>query len=306
MAGELRPSGVPLKALGELGTFIRGAGIQKKDLVDSGVPAIHYGEIHTHYGLAATVTRSFVASELGAKLRKAEPGDLVIATTSEDDEAVGKAVAWLGDAAAAVSSDAYIYRHSLVPKYASYLFQSRQFRDQKMRWITGTKVRRLAGDNLAKIVVPVPPSEVQEEIVRILDSFSSLQSALDVQLDAELAARRRQYAYYRNSILHSKAQKGRKGRIVKLDQVSDILVGFAFKSSRFSDSAGDTRLLRGDNIGQGRLKPNIFKRWKRAVNDSLERYELRTDDVVLAMDRPWIPAGFFPAQWDPKLGIHVT
>ena len=48
-------------------------------------------------------------------------------------------------------------------------------------------------DDLAKIVVPVPPLPVQEEIVRILDSFSSL--------EAELEARRKQYAYYRNELL---------------------------------------------------------------------------------------------------------
>ena len=52
-------------------------------------------------------------------------------------------------------------------------------------------------DDLAKIVVPVPPLPVQEEIVRILDSFSSLEA----ELEAELEARRKQYAYYRNELL---------------------------------------------------------------------------------------------------------
>lgn len=44
---------------------------------------------------------------------------------------------------------------------------------------------------------PVPPLPVQEEIVRILDSFSSLEA----ELEAELEARRKQYAYYRNELL---------------------------------------------------------------------------------------------------------
>lgn len=50
---------------------------------------------------------------------------------------------------------------------------------------------------MAKIHVPVPPLPVQEEIVRILDSFSSLEA----ELEAELEARRKQYAYYRNELL---------------------------------------------------------------------------------------------------------
>lgn len=44
---------------------------------------------------------------------------------------------------------------------------------------------------------PVPPLPVQEEIVRILDSFSSLEA----ELEAELEARRKQYTYYRNELL---------------------------------------------------------------------------------------------------------
>jgi type I restriction enzyme S subunit len=188
-------------ALGEIGEFVRGNGVQKKDLVESGVPAIHYGEIHTHYGMAASTTRSYVTPEFARKLRKAEPGDLVIATTSEDDGAVGKAVAWLGDTPAAVSSDAYIYRHSLVPKYAAYFFQSRGFHDQKMRGITGTKVRRISGDSLAKIKVLVPPLSVQEEIVAVLDSLQLLKTKLAADLRIELEARRKQYATYRDRLL---------------------------------------------------------------------------------------------------------
>jgi len=197
LIAELCPEGVPRRALGEVGTFIRGNGMQKKDLADSGVPAIHYGQVHTHYGIWATETKSFVTPEFAARLRKAEPGDLVIATTSEDDEAVGKAVAWLGRAPAAVSGDAYVYRHSLEPKYVAYFFQSEQFQEQKKRVITGTKVRRVSGEGLAKIRIPIPPLEIQQEIARTLDLFTTLEA----ELEAELEARRRQYAYYRDLLL---------------------------------------------------------------------------------------------------------
>jgi type I restriction enzyme, S subunit len=194
---ELCPHGVPIKTLGEVGQFIRGNGLLKSDLTDTGFPAIHYGQIHTHYGTSADETISFVKLEFAKKLRKAEPGDLVIATTSEDDEAVGKAVAWVGDTTVAVSGDAYIYRHTLEPKYVSYFFQSDQFQIQKKRAITGTKVRRLSGESLSKLRIPVPPKEIQKEVVRILDTFSKLEA----ELEAELEARRKQYTYYRDQLL---------------------------------------------------------------------------------------------------------
>ncbi len=78
--------------MGEIGTFIRGNGLQKKDFTESGVGCIHYGQIYTHYGTFATKTKSFVSPEFAKKLRKAHYGDLIIATTSENVEDVGKAV----------------------------------------------------------------------------------------------------------------------------------------------------------------------------------------------------------------------
>jgi type I restriction enzyme S subunit len=198
---RLCPEGVPVKTLGDVGAFHRGNGMQKSNLVSTGFPAIHYGQIHTHYGISASETLSFVDPDFARRLRKAEPGDLVIATTSEDDEAVGKAVAWLGDTAVAISGDAYVYRHSLDPKYMAYFFESRPLQDQKARHITGTKVRRLSGQSLAKFSVPVPPIEVQREIVRVLDRLSSLTGDLASSLEAEQAARLSQYLYYRNLLL---------------------------------------------------------------------------------------------------------
>lgn len=47
------------------------------------------------------------------------------------------------------------------------------------------------------LVIPVPPLPVQREIVRILDNFTELTA----ELTAELAARKKQYEYYRNTLL---------------------------------------------------------------------------------------------------------
>ena len=50
LIAELCPNGVEYKALGEIGIFIRGSGLQKKDFTESGVGCIHYGQIYTFYG----------------------------------------------------------------------------------------------------------------------------------------------------------------------------------------------------------------------------------------------------------------
>jgi type I restriction enzyme S subunit len=64
--------------LGEAGEFIRGNGLQKKDFTETGVPAIHYGQIYTYYGLSTTKTKSFVSPELAKQLQKVDNGDVVI------------------------------------------------------------------------------------------------------------------------------------------------------------------------------------------------------------------------------------
>lgn len=193
----LKGTSVEWKTLGEVGDFIRGSGIQKSNFTESGTGCIHYGQIHTHYGTWADETKSFINPEFAARLRKAHTGNLVIATTSEDDDALAKAVAWLGDEEVAVSTDAYIYRHTINPKYMSYFFQTELFRSQKKPYITGTKVRRISGESLAKIQIPIPPLPVQEEIVRILDAFTELTT----ELASELTTRKKQYNYYRDQLL---------------------------------------------------------------------------------------------------------
>lgn len=188
----------------KVGFFTRGGGLQKKDFVETGVGCIHYGQVYTHYGIAAYETKSFVSEEFAKKARMAKSGDLIIATTSENDEDVCKAVAWLGDSDIAISSDACFYTHNLNPKYVSYFFQSEQFQQQKRQHITGAKVRRVNASSLAKIEIPIPcpenpkkSLEIQAEIVRIFDTFTELTT----ELTTELEARKKQYNHYRNQLL---------------------------------------------------------------------------------------------------------
>ena len=187
--------------MGKVGKFIRGSGVKKSDFIESGIGCIHYGQIHTHYGAWAMATKSFIDPNFATRLRKASMGDLVIATTSEDDEAVAKAVAWLGDKDVAVSGDAYIFKHTLNPKYISFFFQTELFRSQKKSRITGAKVRRISGDNLAKIRIPVPSLAEQARIVAVLDKFDALVNDLGSGLPAEIKARRQQYEHYRDRLL---------------------------------------------------------------------------------------------------------
>lgn len=198
---------VEWKTLGEIGEFIRGNGLQKKDFTETGIGCIHYGQIYTYYGTYTYETKSFVSPELGKKLKKAQKGDLVIAATSENVEDVCKAVAWLGEEEIAISGDAYIYRHYQNPKYIAYYYKTQMFFEHKKKYVSGTKVIRVSGDNMAKLKIPIPPLSEQERIVGILDKFDALVNDISKGLPAEIEARRKQYEYYRNKLLTFKEKE---------------------------------------------------------------------------------------------------
>ena len=193
---------VEWKTLAELGTLIRGNGMQKKDFTETGFPAIHYGQIYTHFGTFANTTKSYVSDELAKKLRKAHKGDVLLAGTSENIQDVMKPLGWLGDEVA-ISGDMFAYRpnNDLDTKYLTYLLQTTEFQKYKEKYAQGAKVTRLNTEKFLNFNVPVPSLKEQKRIANILDKFEVLTISLTEGLPREIALRQQQYEYYREQLL---------------------------------------------------------------------------------------------------------
>ena len=85
---------------------------------------------------------------------------------------------------------------------------------------------KLMSNQVAKILIPLPPLSVQEEIVRILDKFTTLEA----ELEAELDCRKRQYEYYRNQLLsfdmlNKREQRLNNVNIKSLEEIVEIKRG---------------------------------------------------------------------------------
>ena len=221
---EYCPDGVEYKKLGDFATISRGGNFQKKDFLTEGVPCIHYGQIYTKYGLFADKTFSFISHECAQKQKKASPGDVIMAVTSENIEDVCKCLAWLGCNEVAISGHSAIIHHNQNPKYLVYYFHTAAFLAQKKKLAHGTKVIEVTPDSLRDVSIPLPPLPVQSEIVKILDNFT--------ELTAELTARKQQYEYYRDELLKPKdnipmvalkdiAMDIYRGSGIKRDQITD-------------------------------------------------------------------------------------
>ena len=198
------PNGVEYKRLRDIATISRGGSFQKKDFTEHGIPCIHYGQIYTRYGLSADKTITYIDEAAGEKAKFAEPNDIVMAVTSENVNDVCKCVAWIGNEKVAVSGHTAIIHHNQNAKYLSYYFNSEYFYKQKVKLAHGTKVIEVTPDRLGDVKLPVPPLEVQCEIVHILNSFTSLTAELTAGLTAEFTARKKQYDFYRDKLLDFK------------------------------------------------------------------------------------------------------
>jgi len=199
LIAELCPRGVELKELREIGTLIRGNGLQKKDFVEDGVGCIHYGQIYTYYGTFADKTKTFVSAELARRLKKAQKGDVLISGVSENIEDVCKPLGWLGGEIC-ISGDMFAFRHNQDTKFITYLLQTPDFKRYKARFALGAKVIRVRQDKILDYKIPIPPLPIQQEIVKILDNFAKLEAELGAELEAELQARKKQYEHYRENL----------------------------------------------------------------------------------------------------------
>lgn len=163
------------KPLGEVGTFQRGSGFLKSDFVDNGYPCIHYGQIHTVFGVSTEHHIKCIPESLAlSKSKIAKPGDVIIAITSEDVEGSCKCTAWLGDYDVAVGSHAAIFHHSLNPKFVAYYLRGGAFSREKEKYAHGFKVVEIKPADIAKINISYPGEKEQERIVGELDLLSSI------------------------------------------------------------------------------------------------------------------------------------
>lgn len=80
-------------------------------------------------------------------------------------------------------------------------------------------------------IIPLPPLAVQQEIVRILDSFTELTAELNEKLTAELTARRKQYEHYRDELLTFGAE-------VPIFKLSDCVLKVSSGSNKSKSSSG--------------------------------------------------------------------
>jgi len=193
--------GVIWMKMSEIGTFIRGKRFVRTDIVNDGVPCIHYGDMYTYYGLYATKSRGMLRNELAPKMRYAQKNDVVIVAAGENKEDIGIGMAWLGDEPAAVHDACFIFKSDLYPQYVSHYLRTNYYHKQIVKHVSEGKICSISAKGLGNAIIPIPPYEEQVRIATLLNQFDTLVSDLLQGLPAEIAAVQEQYEYYRDKLL---------------------------------------------------------------------------------------------------------
>ncbi len=86
-------------------------------------------------------------------------------------------------------------------RYLYHLLLLSDFQNDLRRIISPGGQTKFNKTELKKIKIKIPPMEVQERIVRVLDNFDAICSDLGIGLPAEIEKRQKQYEYYREKLL---------------------------------------------------------------------------------------------------------
>lgn len=196
---RLCPDGVEYKRLGDIGRISMCKRVLKSQTNSvSGVPFYKIGT----FGKEAD---SYISEELFLDYKSRYPypkkGDVLISASGT----IGRTVIFDGKPSYFQDSNIIWVANNeefLTNKFLYYIYQTNPW-----KVADGGTIQRLYNSDLEKIQLPVPPLEVQREIVRILDNFAIATTEIQQKLQEELAARQKQYEYYRDFLLTFKSNE---------------------------------------------------------------------------------------------------
>ncbi|MCA6130966.1 restriction endonuclease subunit S [Campylobacter concisus] len=210
LINELCPNGVKFDELGVICKSLVKGTLKQEDLVDKGAyPVVNssrdYYGFYDKYNNEANAFTVASRGEYAGFVKfidcKFWAGGLCYPYTSNDEEYV-------------------------LTKFIFYFLKSIEKKNMDILVARGS-IPALNKSDFDKVKIPVPPMEVQREIVRILDSFTSVTEELMAKLTAELIARKKQYEFYRDFLLSfDELDKNGGGCELKmLGEIADIVRG---------------------------------------------------------------------------------
>lgn len=193
--------------MGELGEIFGGlSGKTKADFSNGNARFISYVNVYNNIGVNLTAN-DFVRVGPDERQRRLQRGDILLTGSSESAADVAMSSVVTDDVGEPVYLNSFCIgfrlHDSLLldPQFSKHLFRSAGLRKALVKTASGVTRFNVSKARLAAVSLPIPPRDEQARIARTLNALGALVNDLSSGLPAEIAARRKQYEYYRDRLL---------------------------------------------------------------------------------------------------------
>ncbi|GAA9918721.1 restriction endonuclease subunit S [Helicobacter pylori] len=201
----LAPKGVEFRKLGDIGEYIRGVTYKKNQEINNlecGIKVLRANNITLSNHL---IFEDIKVINKNVKIRKEQylkKNDILICAGSGSSEHIGKVTFINTDLDYVFGGFMGVIRiREVNSRFVYHIFTSNIFKQYLEKSLNTTTINNLNANILQNFLIPIPPLEIQQEIVKILDQFSILTTDLQAGIPAEIEARKKQYEYYREKLL---------------------------------------------------------------------------------------------------------
>ena len=253
---ELCPNGVEYKKLSDIATVARGVRVVRDQLAETGDIPVYQNSIKPLGYHDKSNVKAYSAFVIGA----GAAGEIGFSDVDF----------WAAD-------DCYYFLcpDNLNNRYLYFVLMKNQ--PLILSRVRKASIPRLSRTVIENLVIPVPPLEVQAEIVKILDNFT--------ELTAELTARKKQYEYYRDLLLdfgvHGGGTSECEWRTLG-EMFPFIRNGFVGTVTPFyTDKENGVRYLQGTNIHNGVISDNEVFYITKEFHEKHKKNELQSDDILM-------------------------
>ena len=174
--------------LGDIGTFSKGKGIRRDQLLDEGLPCVLYGELYTRYDDYTSRFISKIPAEVATTARAVKTGDVLFTSSGETAEDIGRCTAYVGKQTAYAGGDILILTprgHNSV--FLGCLLNSAEVARQKARSGQGATVVHTNARSLAQVVIRIPLLAEQCAIAEVISDVDCLLRSLDALISKKRA-----------------------------------------------------------------------------------------------------------------------
>ncbi|QTM00393.1 restriction endonuclease subunit S [Mannheimia sp. ZY171111] len=195
---------VEWKPLGEIAEIYGGlTGKSKHDFENGNAKYITYKNIFDNMQIDENRLET-VKVNSDEKQHQVKYGDVLFTGSSEtaDEAGMSSAVTVYFNEPVYLNSFSFGLRFfdeiKMMPEFSKFLFRSHFMRIEIAKTASGVTRFNISKARFRKILIPIPPLEIQQKIVKTLDKFTELEATLE----AELSLRVKQYHYYRDLLLN--------------------------------------------------------------------------------------------------------